>query len=275
MTCITAFFDLAGRISRATGGYSHVTVAGVAIPTEKHSAVSQQLKSLPKWSEASSEALNEVANHLGRSVVSVAVRIDRACPDWHRFWDEGKRLVREARALRLNVPGERWQIFEPEVQARLGSFVECCGLVVAEVVKRSERPRVLDQHGLGIIQLARVFDSEIQGEDNRELFDLIWRNEHPAWERLLRDDLNVVLHTAPARLSTEMEEPCLLLADYLAGIIHTFRGRIARPPRVSEFDLRTAFAALEKSGRLVESEMRFELSYREIMAKSPLQSLIG
>jgi hypothetical protein len=52
MTRIAAFFDVAGRISRTTDGYSHVTVSGVGIPSDRRLGIGDQLKHIPKWSRA-------------------------------------------------------------------------------------------------------------------------------------------------------------------------------------------------------------------------------
>lgn len=283
MARITAFFDLAGRMTRATEhGSSHLTVAGVAIPTEAKAVIAEQLEDVPKWSETTHKSLGGVVRHLGNSIASVALRVNRTNPKWHAFWDDGKHAVREVRRQvqprrgvqhRGRSHRERWQFLEPAMQARIGCYTECHSRVMAEVVRRVI-PGVLNQNGLWIVELAGVFDADFQGKDNCDLFQSIWESEHPSLDEALRHRLGYKLDMSSVRLSTEEDEPCLLLADYLAGIVQAYRGETPRPQGVSEADLRGAFASLEASRTMVESEVGFELSFPAIMASSPLRGFI-
>ncbi len=216
-------------------------------------------------------AFVDVAGRISRATDGVVVRINRSGSEWHHFWDEGKAVVEK---LQREFPRAGWQFLRPAMQARLECFAECHARLVAEVVRRVERPRVLNQHGLGIVELATVFDSDIQGEENLHLFQSIWENEHPSFDRFLRARWQYALGTKSVRLSTEEKEPCLLLADYLAGIVHTYRGSLPRPSKITAQELRSSVAALEATGRLIECDMRSQLRYPEFMATSPLRGLL-
>jgi len=68
-----------------------------------------------------------------------------------------------------------------------------------------------------------IFDKEIDGIDNIEVFKGIWHRQNGGLQRA--EQLGIRRTVEDVRLATEQEERLLMLPDYIAGIAHAAASR--------------------------------------------------
>lgn len=262
MTRVTFFLDTAGRVSEGIAGYEWLTVAALAIPTGNVDLVRQALPAgTPKWNESSlSETSTVVDVALEHTVAAIVLQLHKKQPNWSEFWQDGANCHHRMSSKERSRVG----FVKPATVIRYAIFGACSGPLLAECLKR-EDPSILDLQGRGVLELAVVPDTDIQGNENQATFKFLWET-YVAESSLLRK-LNVHLVLDKVEFRTEQDDPLLLLPDHVAGCLHCEIG-------VPDSDLppaldRDAITVLAKRLRLSEkiSVLRrdFDLVYRQIL----------
>ena len=62
-------------------------------------------------------------------------------------------------------------------------FGRCAAPLLAETIKKTGRPAVIDSNGLGIVEVDIVCDSDIQGNDNIYAFKACWEQFEKSQEK--------------------------------------------------------------------------------------------
>ena len=125
------------------------------------------------------------------------------------------------------------------------------------------RPTLLDDHGRMLIERTIICDSDIQGKKNTEVFKSFWEQSDRSQPSM--ESLGLRFVTRDVQVTTEQQEPLLLLADYLAGIVHVAHiipGRIPLPH--SPDRAKQHLTALLRSGKTVVKTETFSLRHGDI-----------
>jgi len=210
---LTLFFDISGRVTEETAADSYFTVGAILMPTLKENEIRKTLsREIPKWKNASPQSLTIIQTILlDRDVQSVVLRIEKSQPAWDRFWNAGRAEHRKLTAFTNAKNG----FARPGTVIKYAAFGKCAAIGLAEKIKRDGIPRLVNQFGIGVLQLRIILDTDIQGNDNQDTFRHMWN----AWATStnLPKSLCVAPKLELVDFRTEQDDPALLLPDYLAG----------------------------------------------------------
>jgi hypothetical protein len=144
---------------------------------------------------------------------------------------------------------------------------------MAHAVKLCQDPSEKDQRGLTVYERSVVCDSDIQGEENREVFTYLWSESDK--NQALVNSLGISLVTTSVAVDTEQSEPLLLLADFAAGLGQSAHipnpGRIPFP--VNCRDSRKLLERLESSGKGVVIDRPFMFRYEDMFGSAHASAL--
>lgn len=258
---LTSLSDIAGRVARETGGAESVTVGGVCLPT---GALKHIRKSIPtnhpKWRDAEDRDIEPILRLLLRESLSVvATTIRKSAPVWDTFWADAERT----NAKTAPLSGRTMSFVKAATLIKFALFGDSASKTTAHGIKIGTVPRINPKRFLHIKE-SLVFDNEIQGKDNVEAFMDIWdqRNKSQPLTALMKIRWEIV----DVKLSTEQEEPLLLLADYAAGIAHAVHSTtdVLSAGKISREAATAAHATLISSVKYADFVEDFDLQYLNI-----------
>jgi hypothetical protein len=141
-------------------------------------------------------------------------------------------------------------------------------LALAHFLKVDNHPRILNHQGLATIECAAVFDEEVSGQENIDLFKSFWSDENVPSSAL--SQLGFKVHHPSVTLISDNKEPLLRLADVVAGLVHSAcipePGRIAMP--LSCTKARQLLEPLQTRGLLAVDVFDYEASYDQIFGSA-------
>lgn len=213
---ITFLADIAGRVTRETLNADRVTVAGVAIPSGAVKFIKKRIpEKLPKWRDATDSDVELVVDLVLKEALSVsAASIEKEPVAWEEFWRDAE----NAHSRAAPISGRRMSFVKAATVIKYALFGQISSLGTAHaIMDRRLSPPASIRRPL-CIREAMIFDNEIQGDDNVEVFQELWeaRNAHQPLTNILGIHHEIV----GVSLMTEQEEPLLLLPDYVAGLVH-------------------------------------------------------
>jgi hypothetical protein len=253
---------VAGRVSADTRGNEWVTTAGVAIASSKLDAVRSAIPDkCPKWRNSDPEIVDALADLLmSRSLAVGAHHVNKATKEWRAIWAQEKSFQE---LIQLDG-GPEAGFAKPANILKFLLFVYAHSAAIAQVIKTAPIGGFVDSQGLALISSDVICDSDIQGEENVELFRSLFLGLSSRPSRLKQFGVRLLISNVDVK--TEEEEPLLLLADYAAGIAHASilqeNDRLRLPiPIARAAGLIEAFSARNK---LARASTPFDHSYKEI-----------
>ncbi len=213
----TLFLDVAGRFSR-NPNYP-IVVAGVAVPSNAIDEIRRALLSVTngriiKWKESSGEV--ETIKRIFRTIMKrqLAVFISymrKHEPEWSQYWEEGTRLETVMNKLQTPAPYAKAGVV-------LRYHVYCHGIA-------SVTGLYLGRHGASprpkrtqSLKIQAICDSDIQGEANLQMFKDIFDKAGTLHRTVQATGLDLAFDPT---VSTEQQEPILMLPDHIAGYIYS------------------------------------------------------
>jgi hypothetical protein len=179
---------------------------------------------------------------------------------WPEFWDAAKPL-HDAIVAQDGKPAG---FIRPANVALSALLAHAYGIALGHAVKVSRGAGILDYRGLELVERTIICDTDIQGEENLEAFRSFFERSDHHQPRMA--ELGFRFETRDVIVTTEEEEPLLLLADYAAGIAHS--AHIANPGKlplpVDHENAKALLRTLHESGKLVVLEKPFDVQYAEI-----------
>lgn len=137
-------------------------------------------------------------------------------------------------------------------------------MALGHAIKIAHRPGMVDYRSRALIERTIVCDSDVQGDENVSVFKDSWARSDEHHPRM--EEAGFRLITREVIVTTEQQEPLLLLADFAAGIAHSALienpGRLPLP--VPHEQSKRLLRALNESGKLVLTSKPFALEYGEI-----------
>jgi hypothetical protein len=259
---ITVVSDIAGRVTRDSAGADRITVAGVSLPTGAISQIRRKIpKFQPKWRNATAADLSLILKIIQSESISIAVRSAYRDPvAWGKFWDSAAAAHLQTAPLTKG----RMSFVKAATVIKYWLFIEAVTYATAHAVKIGSIIAPAGRRRPMLIQRNLVFDSDIDGPDNIEVFEDNWKGGDGKYP--LTESLGITMETTGISLTTEQQEPLLLLADYVAGIAHAMHSnsRVLSASSVSQAALEAVYASLRQSKKYVELLEPFDLQYEHI-----------
>jgi hypothetical protein len=217
---ITCFLDVAGRYSQTKD--MPLVFAAIGMWSSEVDAVRDSLTTVlksdfGKWSDSTKAAEN--AKAVFRLIVKrqLCGRIEiiwKESPEWKVFQEEGQQIYEKG----VKNAQEPMPYAKPMSTLKLQLF----GSVMAKLwghILGLNRHRLPSRNApLQSVTVTGVFDSDIQGQTNQEIFRTVLEGV----DELPRVEEKTGIRTLfKVSIKTEQEEPLLLLADYLAGYYYS------------------------------------------------------
>lgn len=267
MNRFTFFTDIAGRLSQAVEGGPRVTAAAVVFPSAEVERIVTQLSvPLPKWRACTYDDASAAIDLLIAEGVSVGIfSVNKDTKAWKKFLVDSKPL-HSAIVLQDRRPAG---FVKPSNVLAFMLIGGACAIAAGHALKITPKNRITDYRGKALIERTVICDSDIGGEENLQVFRSFWERHDGSHPLIEKAGFRIV--TRDVRVTTEQQEPLLLLADYAAGIAHaawlTNPGRIRLP--LSNEKAKELLAALNKSGKLAMETRDFDLTYQEVFGNVP------
>ena len=261
MNRLTVLADIASRTMLSTLGSPRTVAGAVTIDTGRMSGIRKEVAVLPKWATCTADDAALAVDLL----VSQAVAVSVAC--FNRKTDSWKKFVADSEVLHEAIILTSKKVAGWAKPANLLKFIllgYACAAATGHALGSDRRPRIVGASGRKLIDCNTVCDEEVEGAENREVFESFWSMQRIPTSRLAKAGFEFVSNEV--MLTTEQLEPGLLLADYAAGLglasLTLDPGRLRLPlDRVTAQGL---LARLTMAGKLVVVEEDFAFSYDEI-----------
>ena len=255
MSCFTQYLDIAGRPSRSDAS-PFIVSAAVAFPTEGIPAVrGRYAPPSKKWVSADpTEARDQISFLLEHATAAVVFRVKKISPAWQNFWAKAGQYHSEMARIEQRTVG----FVKAGTLLKYWLFGEASARVMGDSVRLTGRPQVLTERGLGSVESSVICDSDIQGDENVEVFKWLFEqvNERP---QFLLAAFGIQHHVRESRLDTEQSENLLYLPDYLAGLYQSC------PP-----DLSTVATEVAGHDKVAVVDYNFDVAYELIFGRTGL-----
>jgi hypothetical protein len=255
MSRFTQYLDIAGRPSRSDAS-QYLVAAAVAFPTGDLPAIAASYTPpSSKWVAASpAEVSSQMPFLLSACTAAVVFRVKKNAPAWADFWNKSDSYHSEMARLNQRTVG----FVKAGTLLRYWLFGEASGRVMGDSMRLTGRPRVLTENGLGIVESIVICDSDIQGQENIDIFRWLFEqaNEQP---QPLLESIGIHHYVREARLATEQSEPLLYLADYLAGLYQSC------PPALNQLA-----SDVEQDKKVTVVDYSFDIAYESIFGSTGL-----
>ncbi|WP_143745604.1 hypothetical protein [Massilia sp. KIM] len=253
------FADIAGRVSQARHGADRITAAAVCLPSLGLRAIRKKLpQDLPKWKNADDRAVDLVSSIVREEAFGVGVySIDKTEGAWEKFWADSASLY-SALNGRVSVARAAYQV---KCLMSVHSTTIASVNAIKTIGQFIERQTIITKENL-------VFDREIDGADNIDVFEHIWRRANTN-KPLLYERRSIQRQFEAVELKTENEEPLLLLADYIAGLAHaaSSTSNVLSASAVTAACAKRNHDLLSACSNYTLTKDRFTLDHAEIWAK--------
>lgn len=100
-------------------------------------------------------------------------------------------------------------------------FGQISALGVSHAIMEKQIPIAASLRRPYLIRESMIFDTEIEGDDNVEVFRELWEARNA--RQPLANILGIHRHATSVAFTTEQDEPLLLLPDYVAGLVHAVK----------------------------------------------------
>ncbi len=259
---VATLSDIAGQVTSKSDNADRITIASVCLPFGALKSIRKKIPSLfPKWRNASDEKIAHIVDIvLKEALTASASSIDKRAAKWKKFWQDADDAHRKTASL----AGGSISFIEAANLVRYLLFIESTSLVIAHAIKIGAIPRTLGRKGILLVQDKMICDNDIQGDDNVEAFaDFLGSNN---LHQPLTNSIGIEIQTTSLRITTEQNEPLLLLADYVAGIFQAANStaRILEYSNVSISAAKRAHERLLAAKRFHDFSIPFTVNYTHI-----------
>ncbi|MGQ0555427.1 MAG: hypothetical protein ACT4PN_05720 [Nitrospiraceae bacterium] len=218
---LTFFLDAAGRYSHSKE--TPIVFGAVGMQTKNVHAIRECLLkatggSLVKWSnsEGNAETAKAIFRLLAeRRVIWTAQILWKNTPEWDSYFKEGKRLYEMCVKKAQEAAPYAQPMYTFKLQHLGGASGDLLGLYLrrhALMLPRQNRPAQR-------ITVNAVFDSDIQGDTNQKICQNVFaalKGELPLTVQATR-----ISPHFRVTITTEQEEPLLMLPDHVAGYLYS------------------------------------------------------
>lgn len=269
MNRFTVFADIASRAMHATAGSPRTVAGAVVVDTEKVEGLCRELVGLGKWSGCRLDDAEFAVDLIASQAVAVSVvSFNRDTEAWRQFLVDAEIFHKAIILNSRKVAG--WG--KPANLLKFLLLSSACASAVGHALGIDHRPRIVNSNNMQMINCITVCDSEVEGPENIEVFKSFWDRQHIPKSRLA--SVGIEMLSEDVRITSEQLEPCLLLADYVAGLGLSAAtenpGRIPLP--LSQVNSSKLLSKIRDRDKLVVLEEDFQYSYNEIFGDTMEQA---
>lgn len=236
-----------------------VTVAGVLLPSGGLSQIRRRLPvQLPKWRDATDTDVDVVVSLALRECLAIsAAAVDKTAEQWANFWKDATDVHRAVASLERDSVS----FLKAATMIKIILFGHSSAACLGHAVFTKSIPDALRRRGMLDTCEDIIVDNEVHGKDNRDALIEAWRatNSHQPWSNAA----GLSRRADSLQLKSEQSEPLLLLADYVAGIVHAAHSQVdtLSKSHVSAKAAASAFARLRSCKRFVDYSGTVRLDY--------------
>jgi hypothetical protein len=269
MSRLTFFADIAGQVTLDSAGSDRVTAAAVAIPTTDVAELRSYFDGKPKWRDITENSAESFVCDLIKCSSAIAIMSITKEPNaWTMFWESVKPL-QDAIVRQSRKPAG---FIKPGNAIRYAMLGQAFAMALGHAVRIASRSGIVDYLSRELIERTIVCDTDIQGDENISVFKEFWTKSDQF--QPLAERLGFKFITRDVIITTEQQEPLLLLADIAAGIAHsaliTNPGRLKLP--VAHESSKRMLGILNASGKLVVIDKPFDIKCDEIYGNDLLEA---
>jgi hypothetical protein len=224
---LTIIADISSRISQERWNADRITAAAICLPSGALNHIRKRLPpDLAKWRNADERTVKLVSDVILREALGVGVySIEKSGEAWDQFWTDTSLLNAELRG-KISLVRAAYQI-------KCLLFVKSTTLACASAIKAGNIVQMPRGKHRFATEESFIFDKEIDGADNIEVFKNIWHRQNDSPQ--LAEQFGIRRNVKEVRLVKEQDEQLLMLPDYIAGIAHacTSRANVLAASKVS------------------------------------------
>lgn len=257
--------DIAGLPTLSTTGSNRMTAAAVTVGARLADEARAMAKSLPKWRDADEAIATQAIEQIERNALGVGIAsMTKPAGAWEDFFAAAKPLQDAIVAQDRSSAG----FVKPTYVVKLVLLSHAYTLAGAQAVKMDRDPHIKDRSGLDLIECTIVCDTEIEGEENLEVFRSLWAASDQHQPKLNSLGLRTV--TSDVVVTSDEEDPLIRLADFAAGIAHSALipqpGRLKMP--LEHEAAKRLLARLNSTGKLALVDQPFDVRYEEVFGEA-------
>jgi len=261
MNRLSILADIAGRAMLSTTGSPRTVGGAVVVDSAQLNGVRHEMRGLPKWGSCDYDTAEHVVDILESQAVAVAiVSIDRDTDSWRLF--EQDALVFHEAIIKTSKKIAGWA--KPTNLLKFILLSATCAAATGHALGSDRRQRIVSKKGLQLIEVSVICDQEVEGQENLEVFTSFWNDQNIPKRRLAAAGFEMV--TESVVVTTDIAEPALILADYVAGLglAATLNdvGRLSMP--LSQDLAINLLSKLKSKGKLIVQNQSFDISYDDI-----------
>ncbi len=267
----TLYFDVAGTIDPRTATSDCVTLSCISVPADDEANIRAEIShTLPKWRNTSIDVANKLVKLiLGKSIYVSVVQYRKTEPAWSNFWNYGEshqeQLLQLAEVLYSGSHRNRdLRFMRPGNLLKYYFFAVVSADLLGACIRDKKLSPVVDSAGYQVLNLNLLFDSDITGDQNQEVFKDLWQN----WsnQSRIRDVLRISPQINRVEIMTEQDDSNLLLPDYAAGIFHSLNSAYVQAPSgVPERELQNLANLLIESHKFSFEATDFNLTFPNLV----------
>jgi len=212
---ISTVGDIAGQVTEAHLDADTVTVACVCLPTGGLDSIRRLIPTgAPKWKNATDQDVTKLIYIAKRESLAIsAASVKKNSISWKNFW----RDAHEAHSKTASLAGGSISFLKAANLIKYVLFGQATTSAFAHAITTQSIPKALFKRPPLKVHEHLILDNEIQGEESRSAFIEMWRSTNA--HQPLTNSLGIERSVERLQLTSEQNEPLLLLADYVAGII--------------------------------------------------------
>ncbi len=245
----------------STTGSPRTVGGAVAIDSTQLNGLRLEMHGLPKWGSCDYDTAEHVVDILESQAIAVAiVSIDRDTDSWRRF--EQDALVFHEAIIKTSRKIAGWA--KPTNLLKFILLSSACAAATGHALGSDRRKRIVSANGLQLIETNVICDQEVEGQENLDVFTSFWSDQKIPKRRLAAAGFEMI--TESVVVTTDIAEPALLLADYVAGLgLAATLDSVGRLPLPLSQDLAVKLLnRLKARGKLIAQDQSFDISYDDI-----------
>jgi len=168
MNRLTVLADIASRTMLSTLGSPRTVAGAVTIDTGRMSGIRKEVAVLPKWATCTADDAALAVDLLVSQAVAVSVVcFNRETDSWKKFVADSE--VRHEAIILTSKKVAGWA--KPANLLKFILLGYACAAATGHALGSDRRPRIVGASGRKLIDCNTVCDEEVEGAENREVFE--------------------------------------------------------------------------------------------------------
>lgn len=191
------------------------------------------------------------------------MQIEKTQPMWGNFWNEGKQFHNVMASAGKSSVG----FFKSSTIIRYDSFCRGSAQAVGYCLRCNGLPKIITPAGYSILDITMICDTDIQGEENIDMFYDMCHDYHNRSN--LKEKYNLEIKMSSVALKTEQEEPLLLAADFVAGCFqwHLGKSEVPLPKQLDKSCAESIVSEFKRSKNFIADQQGFHLTYEKVFGE--------